>query len=1072
VDDLLAFYQRTILEEVELYREPANARALAAVLPGGFKAPRYIEELSGISTVAMEYLPARRLRDLMPRERTEVFNRIDGQLIPAMLSSGTFHYDLHPGNIGVSEDGTVILYDVGRVQTLEKQEMEALAAFYQALQKRDGIELASRLRHMGAVWDEQAFAKITELFTTLQPDQTPAKVIEELYPRLADHGFRLDDNYVKLIFMFITWEGTKQSFKGPGSNPPGRRSSNPPPRSSEAPGSYPAPPPPSPGAVTMDPAGRLDAYEETKEEVLESFLSFWMGKPNDVIGAKKLLSKHVQVLREQLRGLDILEEVLSGLRLHPHPVIRHRARLSYHGLVQRIDSETELYRKVMERARQDLLPTDSSPRALERQRDAVQLYDSMGYRRFPASDTALQGVRALRQLLELGTYSEPLQLFSTYDDLLVPWVKDPVEFEAASRIYQNFLTHSDPAFVREALKRFPSVLERLPVQHEAVRLAAERTRSLMEDIVSVTALQALAAYPAMVGRLLRGDREIELGLEALRRRFADKTGQVPFQALQVYAKLIDALTPGNNAALQGEFADMVGQLFGPGSVSHKLDIARILGKNFEKFHALGLFEELLDSEAFAHAVPDLKTRERIRALLLDNGKAVPKRQWWVDFLAAVGNLDENYRPVFTELMATEGKARNIFSALRALNAIPANARKNILTDLSKEITAWPTLASAGELGRPLRVKRFVHERLIKAVALWVRHDPNQPRLWEFDEDLIQTLLDHQTMGIFTQAAAFMNEKGRRILGDLFDQMSGSKIEDGKILHEKRYLELLEKGFDQEFVDRWSLDHEAEIPLTEEDRDPTQLRHRVFEETQRVLQEGSAGVRPHSTVMPELPGQVAALVQKISQGSIDGKKDLVPLIKKMNVHYQEIRQVYGEAFAQLKDELQKFKLRLDEGGVVRGERETVLISGRPEVMALMGDEPVGECQSLLMSNTYNIQGEPLLKLLHGQFKAAYFQVDGKIVARRTLEVTIDHEGKPALLVTKLYATTRFFSHAAFDREIREHAKALGISEERVYFSEEYGQKGYPYPLDTGTDVYREEFKETVPAGEAPPKPWAA
>ncbi len=212
VDDLLAFYERTIDNELDLILEESNGRALANILPLGFECPEYIDQVPIEGPLPMERIDSRRLKDLSPPERADVFRRVDEELIPTMLAHGVVHFDLHPGNIGVTDDGTVILYDAGRVVVLGDDERATLMTFYNAVQERRLNSLPDLLRRMGMVRDEKAFKDIGELLAEMMAADDPLAALEDMYSRLADYGYVLGDTYIKVLFTFITWRGTKKSF--------------------------------------------------------------------------------------------------------------------------------------------------------------------------------------------------------------------------------------------------------------------------------------------------------------------------------------------------------------------------------------------------------------------------------------------------------------------------------------------------------------------------------------------------------------------------------------------------------------------------------------------------------------------------------------------------------------------------------------------------------------------------------------------------------------------------------------------------------------------------------------------
>ncbi|MBN1282870.1 MAG: hypothetical protein JXA24_03765 [Proteobacteria bacterium] len=222
LDDFLSFYERTMAGEMDLSLELDRAfhfdRFLSdAWLGDGFVVPDFVDELASINAVAMRPLPSRRLGSLSEEQREAVFARIDDELIPAMMERGIFHFDLHPGNIGLAEDGRIVLYDVGRVHSLSEGERAAMMEFLvAAVGARGGAangELREALAKLGTVRDAEAFVRIDDLLKVLIEADDPIRAVEEIYPRLSEYGFRLGDSYVKLLLMHLTWEGTKEHLR-------------------------------------------------------------------------------------------------------------------------------------------------------------------------------------------------------------------------------------------------------------------------------------------------------------------------------------------------------------------------------------------------------------------------------------------------------------------------------------------------------------------------------------------------------------------------------------------------------------------------------------------------------------------------------------------------------------------------------------------------------------------------------------------------------------------------------------------------------------------------------------------
>ena len=67
-----------------------------------------------------------------------------------MFIVGTFHGDIHPGNI-IYNNGKFTLIDTGAISTVSKRIQQGLFEFMKALSQYDYVECALKLNQMAAV---------------------------------------------------------------------------------------------------------------------------------------------------------------------------------------------------------------------------------------------------------------------------------------------------------------------------------------------------------------------------------------------------------------------------------------------------------------------------------------------------------------------------------------------------------------------------------------------------------------------------------------------------------------------------------------------------------------------------------------------------------------------------------------------------------------------------------------------------------------------------------------------------------------------------------------------------------
>ncbi|MBD5785369.1 AarF/ABC1/UbiB kinase family protein [Cellulosimicrobium terreum] len=163
VVDLAEGFAASLLEELDYTVEHESTLALRAALdvatgPDGVSrgplvaVPDVVAELSGPTVLVMERVdgtPVGRAGDALvalgPATRTALADRLLRATLEQVLVAGTFHADLHPGNVLVTRDGGLALLDMGSVGRLGEPERVALGALLLAVDGDDAIAATSAL---------------------------------------------------------------------------------------------------------------------------------------------------------------------------------------------------------------------------------------------------------------------------------------------------------------------------------------------------------------------------------------------------------------------------------------------------------------------------------------------------------------------------------------------------------------------------------------------------------------------------------------------------------------------------------------------------------------------------------------------------------------------------------------------------------------------------------------------------------------------------------------------------------------------------------------------------------------
>lgn len=126
---LIDLFSRCVGEELDFTVEASNACDVARVIrrygSGGVIVPRPHPNLVEREAMVLEYVPGQRLDDVDTNLGPQVVDTLAATVLEGALLGGVFHGDLHPGNMAVTDDGTVVLYDFGIVARLNEQERRA-----------------------------------------------------------------------------------------------------------------------------------------------------------------------------------------------------------------------------------------------------------------------------------------------------------------------------------------------------------------------------------------------------------------------------------------------------------------------------------------------------------------------------------------------------------------------------------------------------------------------------------------------------------------------------------------------------------------------------------------------------------------------------------------------------------------------------------------------------------------------------------------------------------------------------------------------------------------------------------
>ena len=218
-------FETIILDELDFDREAHLMIEIGDNLDevDGVIIPTVCESLSSNRILAMEYVPAVKITEPTAVDRfegneTDLARHIARVYLRMGLLDGTFHADPHPGNLGVTEDGNLVLYDFGMSERLSEPVQRNITMLYRSLVHED---IDGMLRSLIALdvlepsVDRIAVRHVLELVIENLEGQavvTWRVIITELFGMLHDFPFRIPPNVMLLIRVGTVGEGVCRSL--------------------------------------------------------------------------------------------------------------------------------------------------------------------------------------------------------------------------------------------------------------------------------------------------------------------------------------------------------------------------------------------------------------------------------------------------------------------------------------------------------------------------------------------------------------------------------------------------------------------------------------------------------------------------------------------------------------------------------------------------------------------------------------------------------------------------------------------------------------------------------------------
>ena len=193
---MLSQFIETIREEMDYRNESENLKTIKKDMVNYDKVivPEVYDDYSSKNVLTMEYLPGIKVTNVQALDekgvdREQLVIDVHKVFFTMLLKNSLFHADPHPGNISVTDDGKLILYDYGMVGRINNETRYKLIRLYLALVERNPPRVVNAMAELGMLtpgYNRQVIEKGIELSIGAMYGQKPDEMEVQSLMELAN----------------------------------------------------------------------------------------------------------------------------------------------------------------------------------------------------------------------------------------------------------------------------------------------------------------------------------------------------------------------------------------------------------------------------------------------------------------------------------------------------------------------------------------------------------------------------------------------------------------------------------------------------------------------------------------------------------------------------------------------------------------------------------------------------------------------------------------------------------------------------------------------------------------------
>jgi predicted unusual protein kinase regulating ubiquinone biosynthesis (AarF/ABC1/UbiB family) len=225
---MLVQFIETIHEELDYNLESSNLKKIKKNLQrhDNVIVPRVFDDHTTKDVLTLEYIPGIKVTnveelDKKGIDRQKIVIDVHKVFFTMLLRDSIFHADPHPGNISISDDGSLILYDFGMVGKIDNDTRMRLVRLYLALVEKDSARTVNAMNDLGMLTPdfnrsviEQGIDLSIRTMHGKKPDEMEVEALLELANKtMSKFPFTLPKNLALYLRMSSIVEGIYKTHK-------------------------------------------------------------------------------------------------------------------------------------------------------------------------------------------------------------------------------------------------------------------------------------------------------------------------------------------------------------------------------------------------------------------------------------------------------------------------------------------------------------------------------------------------------------------------------------------------------------------------------------------------------------------------------------------------------------------------------------------------------------------------------------------------------------------------------------------------------------------------------------------